>query len=234
VLRAGATNDFTDPDVYFGYTERMDRMLRKLILAVGCLALLASASSIARADAISFSFLFSPNPVHADASGLTAGPALVLLVSDTKIPAVFGLIGSAAILTGPASLYSATGTTVTANYMPGSGVEVEADSASCVGGSMPGICLQGILNSNGKYVGTLNSTGSFQALYTVTYVSLYITSLFFDPNAWLPTGSVVLPSQIGSDPQGRSNRLSNDPELLIVSHVVSISLVTSRARNVQT
>jgi hypothetical protein len=54
---------------------------------------------------------------------------------------------------------------------------------------MPGVCLQGSLNSNGQYVGTKLSTGSFQALFQVDYVSPYITSLFGDPNVWLQTGS---------------------------------------------
>jgi hypothetical protein len=177
-------------------------MTRKMILALGCLALLASLSGLARADSISFSFVFSTNPVHADASGLTAGPALNVLVSDTKIPAVFTLIGSATISTGPASLYTETSTTVTADYMSGAGIEVEVDSASCVGGAMPGICLQGILNGNGNYVGTEHSTGSFQALYTVTYVSPYVTGLFGDPNAWLPTGSDSLDTSFNSFSSG--------------------------------
>lgn len=54
---------------------------------------------------------------------------------------------------------------------------------------MPGVCLQGILNSNGQYTATLGGTGSFQALFTVTYVSPYIPALFGDPYGWLPTGS---------------------------------------------
>ena len=63
------------------------------------------------------------------------------------------------------------------------------NSASCVGGTLPGVCLEGIQNSNGEYVGTKNGTGSFQGLFTVTYVSPYITSLFGEPNSWLPAGS---------------------------------------------
>jgi hypothetical protein len=42
-------------------------MIKKLNLTMGCLALLASFASVARADAISFSLLFSPTPVHAGA-----------------------------------------------------------------------------------------------------------------------------------------------------------------------
>jgi hypothetical protein len=177
-------------------------MIRKLTLMLGCLALLASFSGVARADAISFNFVFSPIPVHADATGLSVGRALVLLVSDTKLMTVFSLVGTAAISTGPASSYVAAGNTLTAQYLPGGGIEVEVDSAQCVGGTMPGICLQGILNNNGQYTATLLKTGSFQALFTVTYVSPYIPSLFGDPNAWMPTGSDSLTTSVNQFTNG--------------------------------
>src|SRR5271169_1485801 len=142
----------------------MDKTMKKVTLALACLALLASFTSAARADAISFNFVFSSNPVSVDATGLSMGPALVLLVSDTKIPAVFSLVGTADISTGPASSYVAAGNALSAQFTAGTGVEVQVDSAQCVGGAMPGVCLQGILNSNGQYTATLMGTGSFQAL----------------------------------------------------------------------
>jgi|HubBroStandDraft_4_1064222.scaffolds.fasta_scaffold00565_3 hypothetical protein len=163
--------------------------MKKATLALGCLALLVSYSAAARADAISFNFVFSSNPVTVNATGLSAGPALVLLVSDTQKQEVFSLVGTGTISTGPSSIYVAAGNTLVADYLAGAGIEVEVDSAQCVGGTMPGICLQGILNSNGQYAATLHGTGSFQALFTVTYVSPYIPSLFGDPNGWQPTGS---------------------------------------------
>jgi PEP-CTERM motif len=163
-------------------------MIKKLTLAAGCLALLVSLSSVALADAITFSFVFGPT-VHVDSTGLSAGPALVLLVSDTKFPAVFNLVGTAVLSTGTASSYVAAGNALTAQFLPGPGLEVQVDSASCVGGTMPGVCLQGTLNSNGQYTATLNGTGSFQALFTVGYVSPYIPSLFGDPYGWQPSGS---------------------------------------------
>jgi len=164
-------------------------MIKKLTLTLGGLVLLASFTGIARADAITFSFVSSATAVHADATGLTAGPARVLLVSDTKIPTDYSLLGNASISTGPASSYSATSNFVSAQYLPGPGIEVKVNSASCVGGTLPGVCLEGTQNSNGEYVGTKNGTGSFQGLFTVTYVSPYITSLFGEPNSWLPAGS---------------------------------------------
>jgi len=177
-------------------------MIRKLTLTLGCLALLVSFTSIAQADAISFNFVYSPTPVHADATWLTAGPALVLLVSDTKIPAVFSLVGTANLSTGPASSYVATSNTLTAQYTAGTGLEVQVDSAQCVGGTMPGVCLQGILNSNGQYTATLNGTGSFQALFTVTYVSPYVPALFGDPSGWQATGSDSLTTSVNKFTNG--------------------------------
>jgi hypothetical protein len=174
-------------------------MMKKLTLTLGCLALLTSFTSIAQADAISFNFVFSSTPVHADATWLTAGPALVLLVSDTKIPAVFSLVGTANLSTGPASSYVAAGNTLSAQYTAGKGIEVEVDSAQCTG---TGICLQGILNSNGSYTATLLGTGSFQALFTVTYVNPVIPALFGDPSGWQATGSDSLTTSVNKFTNG--------------------------------
>jgi hypothetical protein len=184
------------------HASERDKIMKKVTLALGCLALLASFSGVAQADAISFNFVFSSNPVTVNATGLTMGPALALLVSDTKIPAVFSLVGTATISTGPASSYVAAGNALTAQYLPGGGIEVEVDSAQCVGGTMPGICLQGILNNNGQYTATLMGTGSFQALFTVTYVSPYIPALFGDPNGWQPTGSDSLTTSVNQFTNG--------------------------------
>ncbi len=165
--------------------ERVKEMTKKLVLALGCIALLVSMSSIANADAISFNFLFSPSPVTANATGLSAGPALVLIVSDTKIPAFFSLTGTANISTGIASTYVAGPNALLAQYNSGLGIEVEVDSAQCLG---TGVCLQGTLN-HGLYAAVLGGTGSFQGLFTVTYVNPIIPALFGDPQGWQPTGS---------------------------------------------
>jgi len=165
-------------------------MTKKVVLALGCLALLTSFASTAMADAITFSFIFGP-PVAIDSSGLSAGPALVLAVSDTRIPTYHLLTGLASVSTGPAAptTYVATAASLNAQFLPGTGTEVLVLSPSCAGGAMPGTCLSGSLNSNGSYAATLFGTGSFQALFQVDYVSPYITSLFGDPYGWLPTGS---------------------------------------------
>ena len=164
-------------------------MPKKFALTLVCLALLGSLSSVAMADAITFSFLSSLKLVHADATGFSAGPALVVQVSDTKLQASQFLLGSVSLSTGPASSYMASGGMLSAQFLPGAGVEVDVMSPFCVGGTMPGVCLQGSQNSNGQYVATRFGPGSFQAIFQVDYVSPYITSLFGDPNRWLPTGS---------------------------------------------
>jgi PEP-CTERM motif len=175
--------------------------MKKITLVLGCLALLVSFTAAARADAISFNFVFSSNPVTVNTTGLSAGPALALLVSDTKIPAVFSLVGTASISTGPDSSYVEAGNVLTADFVPGAGIEVEVDSAQCTG---TGICLQGILNSNGHYTATLMGTGSFQALFTVTYVNPVIPALFGDPTGFQLTGSDSLTTSVNKFTNGGS------------------------------
>jgi hypothetical protein len=160
----------------------MDRMIKKLTLALGCFALLASFSTFARADAITFSFVGGPM-VNIDTPGLTAGPSLVLLVSDTKLGSVFTFSGTASVSTGPATSYTATSTSLNAVY--GAGGSVIVTSLSACGGT----CLTGNLNANGAYAATINQTGSFQGLFNVTYVNPAIPALFADPSVWLPVGS---------------------------------------------
>jgi PEP-CTERM motif len=164
---------------------------KKLVLALGCIALLTSLSTIAQADAISFAF-FGSNatpPVLVNTSGVSVTNAALLAVKDTTTNTTDFLSGKVNISTGTASSYTALGGVLVAQFNPGSGVEVEVDSASCLGGSLPGVCLQGLLNTTGTYVATFGSTGSFQALFKVAYVSPYITSLFGLGNTWQQVGS---------------------------------------------
>ena len=164
-------------------------MNKKVILALGCLALLASVGSVARADVITFSFVFSPHKVDINTTGLTVEKGLTIAVSDGDSMKVFPLIpGTASLSTGPSSSYSNTGGKIMATYLPGGTIQV--DSLFCVGGKMPGVCLAGVENGNGTYAATTGKNGSFKGLFTVTYVSPYITTtLFHQPDAWEPGGS---------------------------------------------
>jgi PEP-CTERM motif len=162
--------------------------MKKLALLTTLLALL---STFAMADAISFGFIDDKNtpPVQINATGVDLTSGRLLAVRDTTTNTTYFINGTADVFTGPASSYIASGGVLVAQFNPGSGLEVDANSSACVGGSKPGVCLQGILNTTGTYVATLGGTGSFQGLFLVTYVSPYITSLFGDANVWLPTGS---------------------------------------------
>jgi hypothetical protein len=162
-------------------------MTKKALLALGCLALLTSLVTIAQADAISFAFVGGKSTplVNVDTSGVSLTNGVLLAVRDTTTSSIFFVPGSVNISTGTASSYTAAGGILVAQFNPGPGVEVDVDSASCVGGSLPGTCLQGTVNTTGTQVATFNSTGSFQALFKVAYVSPYITSLFGDPNTWM-------------------------------------------------
>ncbi len=156
-------------------------MIKKLTLALGCLALVVSFTSAARADAITFSFVGGPL-VNVDTTGLSAGPGTVLLISDTKLNLVFSFLGTATLSTGAATSYTATSTNLNAVYGAGGTVLV---TASACGGT----CLTGNLNANGAYAAVAGQTGSFQGLFNVTYVSPVITALFGEPNLWQSVGS---------------------------------------------
>ncbi len=156
-------------------------MLKKLTLVLGCLALVASFTSAARADAITFSFVGGPM-VNIDSTGLTAGPSTVLLISDTKLNVVFSFVGTATLSTGAATSYIATSTNLDAVY--GAGGSVVVSAAAC-----GGTCLTGNLNANGAYAAVQGQTGSFQGLFNVTYVNPVITALFGEPNLWQAVGS---------------------------------------------
>ena len=164
-------------------------MNKKLILVLGCLALLTSLATIAQADAISFAFFGGKGtPVNVDASGVKLVGASLIGVKNTTTNSVTFLTGTVDISTGAASTYVAVGGFLAAAFNPGSGVEVSVDSASCVGGALPGVCFQGKSNF-GDYIASQGSTGSFDGLNKVAYVSPFITSLFGLPNTWLPVGS---------------------------------------------
>jgi hypothetical protein len=165
-------------------------MNKKLILALGCLALMTSLATIAQADAISFGFFGGAGTplVNVDTTGVSLTKGQLFAVKDTTTNSTVSLVGQVNISTGAASSYVAAGGLLSATFNTGGGVEVEVDSASCVGGSMPGVCLQGTVNG-GSYVASFGSTGSFQALFKVAYVSPFVTSLFGLSNTWQPVGS---------------------------------------------
>ena len=163
-------------------------MTKKVMIALGCIALLTSLSGIAAADIITFDFGFSSNQVDISTAALKVTQAISISVSDASTGVLIDPFpGKVSVTTGAASSYSNTGGIINAVYMPGGYVEVL--SAWCTGGAMPGTCLLGSNNGNGTYATTSGKSASFQGLFTVTYVSPYIFNLFglqnvtFDPNS---------------------------------------------------
>jgi hypothetical protein len=173
-------------------------MTKKLLLSLGCLALVLSLVGVARADDITFSVVSgAKNGLTANPSGFISGNGTLVLVSDTDTSNTFPISGTASVTTGPATSYTTSGTgkglTLNATYADGSGVDVTVFSSKCPGG----ICLQGEENGGG-YSATTGTTGSFQGQFIVTYVNPYIPELFGDPTAWLPDGSDSLDSGMNS------------------------------------
>lgn len=166
-------------------------MSRKVVRVVVCLAVIASVSSVARADSITFSFLFSSSgtPINVNASGLSTTDALSVVISDATTKNFFALVGTASISTGAATSFMISGNQLTAKFNPGSGDDVEVMSSACSGGSMPGVCILGMHSTEGVYQATNGGTGSFQDLFDVLYVSPDVTALFHLPNAFMHSGS---------------------------------------------
>jgi PEP-CTERM motif-containing protein len=166
-------------------------MKTKLVLALGCVALLASFTSVAMADAITFTFTdkVAVNVSNPGGQFFTTDKNDQVVVSDTKpLPSLTLPVGANVIL---ATSGSATGTIsplFASEFFPGgSAIEVQVDSPACVGGAMPGVCVQGTWNL-GTFTAVKGDGGSWGGIYDVTYVSPFITSYFGDPNAWVGNG----------------------------------------------
>jgi len=149
-----------------------------------------------RADSISFSFTASHSePLKASdvtygagngAGGVANVPitGTSISVSDTATSNVFALPGTVTVAIIPigSGTYTPSATGLVANYLGASAATtVDIDSALCVGGAMPGVCLAGDENE-GTYTASVTGTqlGAFAGNFVVTYVSPYVTSLFAD------------------------------------------------------
>ena len=164
----------------------MDAVMKKITVALGCLVLLASLASTARADAISFSFTFvqtSGGFTANQVGGLSLGSATVINVSDATTHVNKPLSGYASISSG-----------VTTNWVP-----IFADHFAAVFG--PGGSLSVADSHLNPYVtGTptyadyfwkLGDTGSGDGQFNVSFVSPAILAMFgIDPTTRIaPTGS---------------------------------------------
>ena len=202
-------------------------MTRKLVLALGCFALLAAFSSTAMANAIDYiTFTFGPTTfsgtpvtVTADTTGVHfTGLSDTLFVQDTITGNKYSLsvtssAQGAAIQTSNETSFGAVGPLLAATYAGGSATEVWVYSASCVGGALPGVCLEGDYNFGG-YAAINGDGGAFAGLYEVTYVSPYITTtLFGQQNLWGTYGGDSLTTTgnhwVGAHPTSDSANLAS-------------------------
>jgi len=179
-------------------------MTRKVILALGCIALLAVFSSTAMADAITFSFSVTSGtvPTIADEFGspsLTGGPvgggAGSITVKDTNtsltlfLPATStGMIQSDNNLS-----YSSGATMLIASYGGSGAIQVQVLSTGAAVGSFTGCvnCLTGT-NNFGTYTALKGDGGGFGGVFSVTSVSPAILAFFGDTgNSINPNGGTA-------------------------------------------
>ncbi len=168
-------------------------MLKKVTLAMGCIVLLASLSSVANADAITFSFIYgTTTTVQQNSSGLTAGPGLVLVVSDVNKGTYFYINGAASVQTGGDVTWGVGGGVLNASFGPGGSVSATAATGVCPPDCGPTL-VSGIMEDGSMYSATLGGgNGSFHGLFDVTYVSPKILALFGLGPSYLEDGSVSL------------------------------------------
>ena len=166
-------------------------MKTKVIFALGCVALLASFTSVAMADAITFTFT-DKVPVKVTNPGgqfFTTDKNDQVVVSDTKpVPSLTLPVGANVVLATSGSASGTISSIFASEFFPGAGaIEVQIDSPYCSLGAMPGVCIQGTWNL-GTYTASKGDGGSWGGIYDVTYVSPSITNYFGDPNAWIANG----------------------------------------------
>jgi hypothetical protein len=161
----------------------MKQMTKRIVLALGCLALLATFTSFALADSITFSYSVTSGTVvtKADKTGspaLTGGPVGGLItVKDTNTSLTLGLpLGSTGMIQSDNNVsYLAAGGMLIASYT-GSGVlQVEIVSSYCAGG----VCLSGT-NNFGTYTALKGDGGGWGGVFDVTYVGPEILAFFGD------------------------------------------------------
>jgi len=160
-------------------------MNKKVILALGCVALLAVFTSTAMADAITFSYSVTSGTVPTIANqfgspSLTGGPvggaAGSVTVKDTNTALTLFLpAGSTGMIQSDNNVFYSSGTTTLVATYAGSGVtQVQVMSSFC-----GGVCMSGT-NVLGTYTAFNGSGGGFGGVYELTFVSPVILAFFGD------------------------------------------------------
>lgn len=161
-------------------------MRMKLVLALGCVALLTLASTVALADQITFTFgvtTGSPSVTY-NASGLTMSAPVDSVYVKNLSPTSVQLVGSTAQTSSAGGAVLGMGVISFA----GNGsteVIVNDDTAGDCGGP----CLTGDWNF-GTYTAAAGDGGAYGGVFTITSISPYILQLFGDTSLSNPMGSV--------------------------------------------
>ena len=164
-------------------------MKMKLIFALGCVALLTLYSTIAMADAITFSISVTTGTVAtlADKTGspaLKAGPvggAVIVKDTDTLSNLLLPSGSTGTIDSDSNTSYFAAGGALVAAYAGNGTTEVQVLSSYC-----GGACLTGNWNF-GTYTAAQGDGGGWGGVFSVTYVSPAILAFFGD------TGQLIDP-----------------------------------------
>ena len=171
-------------------------MTKKVILTLGCIALLATFTTAAMADNITFSYSVSTATVVTNANGpgnpspqLTGGPVGgQVTVKDTNTPFTLVLpVGSTGMIQSDNNFsYSISATTLLASYNGSAATQVLVDStgASVIVVGNPVftgcvLCLSGT-NNFGTYTAVRGDGGGFGGVYSITYISPAILAYFGD------------------------------------------------------
>jgi hypothetical protein len=159
-------------------------MLKRIAVSLGCLVLLASLATTARADAISFSFIYAVNGgtfTANNVNGFSVGPGLVINVSDDTTHTNINLTGLASIVSGPTASWVVFSNILDASFGSGGSVSVTNPTLT------PWVTGTTI---ESDYLARLSSgTGSGDGSFNVTYVDPAILALFGLGPAFQPTGA---------------------------------------------
>lgn len=151
--------------------------MRKVRNVVALLLLVLGAGLLASADQITFSFVSQAGnltTVIASSAGLTAGPALNVLVTDSTTGVSSPLSGLVNMSTGPSSSFTVLPTVVVSSFTAGG-----SDSVSIVNAITLAPILTGTTNDNSTMVATYpGGTGAFLAGFHVTFVDPSVLAAF--------------------------------------------------------
>ena len=159
-------------------------MMKRIIVGLGCLVLLTSLASTARADAISFSFIYDTNGggfTANNVTGFSVGPGVVINVSDDTTHQNITLSGLASVVSGPTTSWAVFSGILAADFGPGGSVSVTDPIFTP--------WVTGTTTASDYLARLANGTGSGDGSFNVSYVDPAILALFHLGPAFQPTGA---------------------------------------------